>query len=255
MIYIKSKHEIELMDASGTVAAEAMLRVKEAIKPGVSTYELNEIADKYIRSQGAVPNFLNYCGYPASICASVNDEVVHGIPSKSRILKEGDIISIDMGCILKGYHSDMARTFAVGKISEEAATLIKVTRECFFKAIGFAEPGNHIQDIGAAVERYAESYGYGVVKELEGHGIGREMHEDPGIPNFVTGRRGPRIKAGMVLAIEPMINMGTDEVYCQDNDWTYCTEDGAYAAHYENTVAVTDNGPKILTMTDGGQPE
>ena len=138
MIYIKSKHEIELMDASGTVAAEAMLRVKEAVKPGVSTYELNEIADKYIRSQGAVPNFLNYCGYPASICASVNDEVVHGIPSKSRILKEGDIISIDMGCILKGYHSDMARTFAVGKISEEAATLIKVTRECFFKAIGFA---------------------------------------------------------------------------------------------------------------------
>lgn len=255
MIYIKSKHEIELMNDSGTIAAETMIRVLEAIKPGVTTWELDEIAENYIRKAGAVPSFKNYCGYPGSICASINDEVVHGIPSKKRMLKEGDIISIDLGAIYKGYHSDMARTKGVGKISQDAETLIRVTQECFFRAIEFAEIGNHIQDIGGAVERHAESYGYGVVKDLEGHGVGRDLHEDPGVPNFVTGRRGARLKAGMTLAIEPMINLGTDEVYCLDDDWTHVTADGSLSAHYENTVAITDNGPRILTFTDGGKPE
>ena len=255
MIYIKSKHEIELMNDSGTIAAETMMRVLEAIKPGVTTWELDRIAENYIRKAGAVPSFKNYCGYPASICASVNEEVVHGIPSKKRVLKEGDIISIDLGAIYKGYHSDMARTKGVGKISEDAETLIRVTRDCFFRSLEFAEVGNHIQDIGAAVERYAESYGYGVVKALEGHGVGRQMHEDPGVPNFVTGRRGARLRAGMTIAIEPMINLGTDEVYCLDDDWTQVTADGSLAAHYENTVAITEDGPRILTLTDGGQPE
>ncbi len=255
MIYIKSKHEIELMNDSGTIAAEAMLKVLEAVKPGVSTLELDKIAEEYIRGAGAIPSFKNYCGYPGSICASINDEVVHGIPSEKRILKEGDIISIDLGAIYKSYHSDMARTTGVGEISEDARTLIRVTRECFFRALEFAQVGNHIQDIGGAVERYAESYGYGVVKDLEGHGVGREMHEDPGVPNFVTGRRGPRLKAGMTIAIEPMINLGTDEVYCLDDDWTQVTADGSISAHYENTVAITDEGPRILTFTSGGRPE
>ena len=255
MIYIKSKHEIELMNDSGTIAAETMMQVLEAIKPGVSTWELDKIAEDYIRKAGAVPSFKNYCGYPGSICASINEEVVHGIPSKKKILKEGDIISIDLGAIYKGYHSDMARTKGVGKISEEAQTLIRVTRECFFRAIKFAEVGNHIEDIGGAVERYAESYGFGVVKDLEGHGVGRNLHEDPGVPNFITGRRGPKLKAGMTLAIEPMINLGTDEVYCLDDDWTHVTADNSISAHYENTIVITDDGPKIITYNGGGQPE
>lgn len=255
MIYIKSKHEIELMNDSGTIAAEAMMRVLEAVKPGVSTWELNKIAEDYIIAAGAVPSFKNYCGYPASICASINEEVVHGIPSKKRILKEGDIISIDLGAVYKGYHSDMARTKGVGEISEEAKTLIRVTRDCFFRALEFTQIGNHIEDIGGAVERYAESYGYGVVKDLEGHGVGRNMHEDPGVPNFVTGRRGARLRAGMTIAIEPMINLGTDEVYCLDDDWTQVTADSSISAHYENTVAITDDGPRILTYNGGGLPE
>ncbi len=255
MIYIKSKHEIELMNDSGTIAAEAMMRVLEAIKPGVTTWELDKIAEDQIRKAGAIPAFKDYGGFPGSICASVNDEVVHGIPSKKRILREGDIISIDLGAIYKGYYSDMARTKGVGRISQEAEQLIRVTRESFFKALDYMVVGNHIQDVGGAVERYAESFGYGVVKDLEGHGIGRNLHEDPGVPNFITGRRGARLKAGMTIAVEPMINLGTDEVYCLDDDWTQVTADGSISAHYENTVAITDNGPRILTFTDGGDPE
>ena len=250
MIYIKSKHEIELMNDSGKIAAEAMINVLEAIKPGVTTWELDKIAEDTIRKAGAIPAFKNYGGFPGSICASVNEEVVHGIPSKKRILREGDIISVDLGAIYKGYYSDMARTKGVGKISEEAQQLIKVTRESFFKALKYMEPGYHIQDVGGAVERYAESFGYGVVKDLQGHGIGRGLHEDPGVPNFVTGRRGARLKAGMTIAVEPMINLGTYRIKVLADGWTAVTLDGRHSAHYENTIAVTDGDPIILTLSE-----
>lgn len=222
--------------------------LEKLVKPGISTWEINKVGEEVIRSFGCIPNFKNYEGYPAAICTSVNEVVVHGIPSKKRILKEGDIISLDAGMIYKGYHSDAARTFAVGAISKEAQQLIDVTRQSFFEGIRYAKAGNHLHDISEAIQKYAESFGYGVVRELVGHGIGTRLHEDPQIPNFKTTGRGIRLRPGMTLAIEPMITMGDYAVSILDDDWTVVTDDSSLAAHYENTVLITDGDPEILTL-------
>jgi methionyl aminopeptidase len=216
----------------------------------MSTWEINRLGDEMIRDYGCIPSFLNYQGYPASVCVSVNDEVVHGIPNKSHLVKEGDIVSLDIGLIYKGYHSDAARTHGVGEISKEAADLILRTRQSFFEGIRFAKAGNHLFEISAAIGDYAESFHYGVVYDLVGHGIGTQMHEEPEIPNFRQRRRGLRLKSGMTLAIEPMINAGVPEVLWMDDDWTVVTEDGSLSAHYENTVLITDGEPEILTLTE-----
>lgn len=246
-ISIKSEREIEIMREAGRILKITHEELAKAVRPGISTFELNKIGEEVIRSYGCIPSFLNYNGYPASICVSVNDEVVHGIPSKKRILKEGDIVSLDAGVIYKGYHSDAARTHAVGKISDEAAKLIEVTRQSFFEGIKYAKEGFHLYDISAAIGAYAESFGYGVVEDLVGHGIGQQLHEDPQIPNFAMKRRGPRLQAGMTLAIEPMINMGGYEVEWLDDDWTVVTLDGSLSAHYENTILITKGEPELLT--------
>ena len=219
------------------------------VKPGISTLDIDRFGEKLIRSLGCTPNFLNYNGYPASICVSVNDEVVHGIPKKNRILQEGDIVSLDAGLIYKGYHSDAARTHAVGKISPEAQQLINVTRESFFEGIKYAKAGNHLHDISAAIGNYAGQFGYGVVRDLVGHGIGTHLHEDPQIPNFPQKRRGIRLIPGMTLAIEPMINQGRADVEWLDDDWTVVTQDGSLSAHYENTILITEDEPEILTLS------
>ena len=202
-----------------------------------------------IRSYGCEPSFLNYNGYPASICVSVNDEVVHGIPSRERIIHEGDIVSLDAGVIYKGYHSDAARTHAVGEVTDEAKKLIEVTEQSFFEGLKYAKEGNHLFDISAAIGHYAEQFGYGVVRELCGHGIGTHLHEDPEIPNFPMLRRGPKLKAGMTLAIEPMINQGTERVRWMDDEWTVVTADGKLSAHYENTILITKGEPVLLSKT------
>ena len=248
-VSVKSAKEIELMREAGRLLEIVHDELAKMIKPGIYTLDIDREGEKIIRSFGCVPNFLHYNGYPASICVSVNDEVVHGIPSKHRILQEGDIVSLDAGLIYKGFHSDAARTHAVGKISPEAQKLIDVTRECFFKGIEFAKAGHHLHEISAAIGAYAESFGYGVVQDLVGHGIGRALHEDPQIPNFAQKRRGIRLVPGMTLAIEPMINAGTWQVAWLDDDWTVVTEDGSLSAHYENTVLITDGEPEILTLT------
>lgn len=250
-VTIKSQREIELMRESCRILAEVHARLGEAIKPGISTLDIDILGEKLIRSYGCVPNFLHYNGYPASICVSVNDEVVHGIPSKDRILKEGDIVSLDAGLIYKGYHSDAARTHAVGKISEEAAKLIKVTRQSFFEGIRYAREGFHLHDISNAIDSYCSNFGYGVVRDLVGHGIGTRLHEEPQIPNFRQWRRGIKLRAGMTLAIEPMINMGDWPVEWLDDDWTVVTRDGSLSAHYENTVLITKGEPEILTLLPG----
>ena len=250
-VTIKSAREIELMRESCKILAHVHSRLGEAIKPGISTWEINALGEKLIRSYGCIPNFLNYNGYPASICTSVNDEVVHGIPSKERILKEGDIISLDAGLIYKGYHSDAARTYPVGKVSPEAEKLIEVTKQSFFEGIKYAKAGNHLHDISNAIDAYCSSFGYGVVRALVGHGIGTSLHEEPQIPNFRQWRRGPKLRAGMTLAIEPMINMGDWSVEWLSDDWTVVTEDGSLSAHYENTVLITDGEPEILTLLPG----
>ena len=248
MITIKSASQIEKMRKSGAVTKGALELVEKSIRPGISTKQLDKIAHDYIISKGAKPNVLNYNGFPGSICASVNDEVVHGIPSKHCILKEGDIISVDMGAVLDGWHSDAARTFAVGKISDEARRLIEVTRQCFFEGIKYAKHGAKLGDISYAIQKYAESHGYGVVRDLVGHGIGTSLHEDPSVPNFGKAHHGVKLAAGMVLAIEPMINEGTWRVEMLDDGWTVVTQDGKLSAHYENTVAVTKTGCEILTL-------
>lgn len=250
-VTIKSEREIGLMRESCRILAEVHARLGEAIKPGMSTLEIDALGEKLIRSYGCIPNFLNYNGYPASICVSVNDEVVHGIPSKDRILMEGDIVSLDAGLIYKGYHSDAARTHAVGKISKEAQQLIKVTRQSFFEGIKYAKEGCHLYDISNAIDSYCTSFGYGVVRDLVGHGIGTSLHEEPQIPNFRQWRRGIKLKAGMTLAIEPMINMGNWQVEWLDDDWTVVTRDGSLSAHYENTVLITKGEPEILTLLPG----
>ena len=248
-ITIKSAREIELMTEAGRILEIVHEEMAKALHPGMSTHDIDRLGEEVILSYGCIPSFLNYNGYPASICVSVNREVVHGIPNKHRILQEGDIVSLDAGVIYKGYHSDAARTYGIGEISKEAEKLINVTKECFFEGIKYAREGNHLFDISAAIGRYAENRGYGVVKDLCGHGIGTSLHESPEIPNYEMGRKGPKLKAGMTLAIEPMINIGSWEVNWLDDDWTVVTRDGSLSAHYENTVLITEDEPKLLTLT------
>jgi len=247
-VSIKSAREIELMRESCRLLEDVFSQMADAIRPGISTKEIDRLGEKLIREHGCEPNFLNYNGYPASVCVSVNDEVVHGIPHDNHILQEGDIVSLDAGLIYKGYHSDMARTFAVGEISEEAKKLIEVTRQSFFEGIKQAYAGNHLYDISNAIDDYVTPHGYGIVRDLVGHGIGTKLHEDPQIPNFAQRRRGLVLRAGMTLAIEPMINIGRADVAWLDDDWTVVTEDGSLSAHYENTILITDGEPEILTM-------
>lgn len=247
-VSIKSEKEIELMRESCRMLSVMFDELEKVIKPGISTWEINKIGEEIIRDFGCKSNFKNYEGYPAAICTSVNEVVVHGIPSKKRILKEGDIISLDAGMIYKGYHSDAARTFAVGQISKDAQRLVDVTKQSFFEGIKYAKAGNHLHDISEAIQKYAESFGYGVVRELVGHGIGTRLHEDPQIPNFKTVGRGIRLRPGMTLAIEPMITMGNYAVSILDDEWTVVTDDNSLAAHYENTILITDGDPQILTL-------
>lgn len=215
----------------------------------MSTLEIDRLGEEIIRSYGCIPSFKNYNGYPASVCVSVNNEVVHGIPSKMHLLREGDIVSLDIGVIYKGYHSDAARTHGIGEISEDAALLIERTRQSFFEGIKYAKEGHHLHEISNAIAAYAESFGYGVVRDLVGHGIGTHLHEDPQIPNFTQKSRGVRLKAGMTLAIEPMINAGRYDVVWQEDNWTVVTQDGSLSAHYENTVLVTAGEPEILSLS------
>jgi methionyl aminopeptidase len=246
MIVSKSKHELDLMREAGRIVAMTHRELAKVIGPGITTKELDQIADDFIRSQGATPSFKGYHGYPASICTSVNDELVHGIPG-NRVLKEGDIISIDIGACIHGYHGDSAWTYPVGTISEEAARLLKVTEESLYKGIEQATTSNRLTDISHAIQTYVEAQGFSIVRDYVGHGIGREMHEDPQVPNFGPPGRGPRLKAGMVLAIEPMVNAGSYHVRTLEDNWTVVTVDGQYAAHFEHTVAITEDGPEILT--------
>lgn len=248
-VTIKSQREIDLMRESGHILYKVHEELGQAIEPGMSTLDIDRLGEKLIRGYGCIPNFLHYNGYPASICVSVNNEVVHGIPRADRILQEGDIVSLDAGVIYKGYHSDAARTHAVGEVSEEAKKLIQVTKESFFEGIKFAKAGNHLFDISGAIGRYAEERGYGVVRDLCGHGIGTALHEAPEIPNYEVGRKGVRLRPGMTLAIEPMINIGTHEVDWLDDDWTVVTRDGSLSAHYENTILITEGEPRILSLT------
>ncbi|MCI8866441.1 MAG: type I methionyl aminopeptidase [Lachnospiraceae bacterium] len=247
-VSIKSSREIELMREAGRILALVHEELGRALKPGMSTLDIDRLGERLIRSYGCSASFKNYNGYPASICVSVNDEVVHGIPNKHRILQEGDIVSLDAGVIYNGYHSDAARTYAIGKISPEAEQLIRVTRQCFYEGIKYAKAGNHLNDISSAIQKYAESFGYGVVRDLVGHGIGDHLHEDPEVPNFSQNRRGIRLRPGMTLAIEPMINMGRADVVWMDDDWTVVTDDGSLSAHYENTILITEGEPEILSL-------
>ena len=250
-IIIKSHREIELMKEAGRILAITHEEIRKIIKPGISTYDIDKLGEEVIRSYGCVPSFLNYNGYPASICTSVNDEVVHGIPSKDRILQEGDIISLDAGVIYKGYHSDSARTYPVGKVSEKAERLMKVTKESFFEGLKMCRDGNHVNDISKAVFDYITARGYSAVRDLVGHGVGASLHEAPEVPNYTRPRKGPKLKAGMTIAVEPMINIGTYEVEWLDDDWTVVTADGELSSHYENTILITDGDPVILSQAEG----
>ena len=247
-ISIKNEREIDLMRTAGQLLAKVYYELGRELKEGMTTKDIDRLGEEIIRSFGCIPNFLNYNGYPASICVSVNDEVVHGIPTDDRYLQNGDIVSLDAGLIYKGYHSDAARTHGVGEISQEAQRLIDVTKQSFFEGIKYAKPGNHLVDIARGIQTYAEAAGFSVVRDLTGHGIGTSLHEDPEIPNFVRRRRGAKLQKGMTLAIEPMINEGTYDVWWLEDDWTVVTRDGKLAAHYENTIAITDDGCEILTM-------
>lgn len=249
-VTIKNAEAIELMRIAGKILGTVHNELAKELKAGMSTWDIDRICEEMIRSYGCIPSFLNYEGYPASVCVSVNDEVVHGIPSKYRIIQEGDIVSLDTGVIYKGYQSDAARTHGIGPISEEAALLIERTKQSFFEGARMAKAGNHLNDIGRAIEKSVQPYGYGVVRDLCGHGIGKDMHEEPEIPNFRTFRRGLKLKAGMTLAIEPMINLGTYAVKWKDDGWTVVTQDRSLSAHYENTVLVTENGPEILSLVE-----
>lgn len=248
-VSIKSAREIELMRAAGKILEKVHDNLGKALRPGMSTLEIDRLGEEIIRSYGCIPSFKNYNGYPASVCVSVNNEVVHGIPSKMHLLREGDIVSLDIGVIYKGYHSDAARTHGIGEISEDAALLIERTRQSFFEGIKYAKAGHHLHEISNAIAAYAESFGYGVVRDLVGHGIGTHLHEDPQIPNFTQKSRGVRLKAGMTLAIEPMINAGRYDVVWQEDNWTVVTQDGSLSAHYENTVLVTAGEPEILSLS------
>lgn len=246
-ITIKTKDQVDKMRIAGGILADLIDILEEMIRPGITTDELDKVAEDFIRSRGAESSFLGYGGYPKTLCTSVNEEIVHGIPS-SRKLKNGDIISIDMGAYINGYHGDCARTYGVGEISEADRKLIEVTQQSFFEGIKFAKAGNHLYEISAAVQAYAESFGFGVVRDYVGHGIGRNMHEDPSIPNFKQIGRGPKLQKGMVLAIEPMITAGSYKCKVLKDGWTAVTRDGSNAAHYENTVLITDGEPELLTF-------
>ena len=247
-VTIKSAREIELMREAGKILGTAHNEMEDQIKAGMSAFEIDQIAEKIIRGYGCEPSFLGYNGFPGSVCISINDEVVHGLPEKDKIVKDGDIVSLDMGVIYHGYQSDAARTIAIGEVSEEAKELMRVTKESFFVGIEKARDGNHLFDISAAIGDYAESFGYGVVRDLVGHGIGQEMHEDPTIPNFRQKRRGMKIREGMTFAIEPMINIGRPEIAQLEDGWTIVTDDGTLSAHYENTILITEKEPEILTL-------
>lgn len=247
-VSIKSEREIELMRESGRILSIVHTELAAMIRPGISTLDIDKRCYEIIRDFGCVPSFLNYQGYPASVCVSVNEEVVHGIPNKKHILKEGDIVSLDAGVIYKGYHSDAARTVAVGEISPEWQRLIDVTKQSFFEGIQFARQGYRIGDISGAIQDYVESFGYSLVRELVGHGVGKALHEEPQVPNFRTRRKGIRLEAGMTIAIEPMVNMGRFEVQWLEDGWTVVTADGSPSAHYENTVLITNGEPELLTI-------
>ena len=246
MISIKSCREIELMRSAGRIVAETLEMLHEVIKPGITTKELDRLAEEYIRKCKAIPSFLGYCGFPASICTSINEEVVHGIP-ENRELVEGDIISIDCGAIYEGYNGDSARTYPVGEVSDAAAKLIRVTKESFFKGMEAAVRGNRLSDIGHAVQQHVEANGFSVVRDYVGHGIGKAMHEAPEVPNYGPVGRGPRLVQGMTLAIEPMVNAGRYDVKTLSNQWTVVTKDKSLSAHYENTIVITNDRPVILT--------
>ena len=254
MVTIKSKQEIQKMKEACKIAALTQIEVEKAIKPGISTWELDKIAENFMRKNGAIPAEKGYPSgekgvpdFPGSICASVNDEVIHGIPSKRVILKEGDIISIDLVAYKDGFNGDCARTYVVGKTDKETQRLIDITKQAFFEGIKYAKKGNRIGDISHAIGEFVEKNGFSVVKEFQGHGIGRQMHEDPGIPNYGKAGKGLRLEPGMTLAIEPMVIYGKDGILQLDDGWTIITEDGTNAAHYENTILITENEPKILT--------
>ena len=249
-VKIKTEEEIALMREAGRILALVHQQLEQEIRPGMSTWDIDRIGEECIRSYGCTPSFLGLYGYPASICVSVNEEVVHGIPNKKHLIKEGDIVSLDAGVIYKGYHSDAARTVAVGEISREAQDLIDRTRQSFFEGMKHATAQNHLYDISGAIGAYAKSFGYGVVRELTGHGVGSSLHEDPAVPNFRRPIRGMKLVPGMTLAVEPMINMGSRKVYWLDDEWTVVTQDGSLSAHYENTILITDGKPEILSLTE-----
>ena len=250
MIQLKNSAQISAMMEAGRITGEALLLAREHVREGVTTKELDNIIRAHIEKSGAKPSFLGYHGFPASACISLNDEVIHGIPSKNRVLREGDIVKIDVGAFYKGFHGDSARTIAVGNVSEEAKRLIEVTRKSFFDGVAAVKTGNRIGDVGSAIQGCVEGAGFSVVKRYIGHGVGRELHEAPDVPNFGTAGRGVRLCAGMTLAIEPMVNIGTEEVYELLDGWTVKTKDGSLSAHYENTIALTSEGVIITTLVD-----
>ena len=247
MITIKSNREIELMIEAGRITALAHRKVKEAIRPGISTLELDKIAEETIRACGATPSFKGYNGFPGSICASINNVVIHGIPKQNIILKDGDIISVDIGACYKGYHGDSAMTHGVGNVSEHRKRLMRVTKESLYKGLEMAKPGNRLSDISHAIESYVNAHGYSVVRDFTGHGVGSQLHEDPAVPNYGHEGEGPILRKGMTLAIEPMINMGTHRVKILKDGWTTVTADHKPSAHYENSIVITDTGYEILT--------
>ena len=250
MIIVKSEREIELMRRAGKITAAARALAGEMVKPGVTTQQIDKAVYHFIKSQGAVPSFLNYNGYPASVCVSVNDEIIHGIPGP-RVLKEGDIVSVDVGAYIGGFHGDCAATYPCGKISAEAQRLIDVTQQSFFEGIKFAREGYRVSDIGAAVQAYVEANGFSVVRDYVGHGVGAALHESPEVPNYGKPGHGIRLQRGMVIAVEPMVNVGVYTVKVLPDGWTVKTRDGKLSAHYENTIAITDGEPEILTNIDG----
>ena len=250
MIQLKNSQQISAMMEAGRITGEALLMAREHIREGVSTYEIDKIIREYIERCGAKPSFLGYGGFPGSACISINDEVIHGIPSKSKILREGDIVKVDVGAFYKGFHGDSARTIAVGRVSDEAEKLIRVTRESFFEGVANVKIGNRLGDVGSAIQKCVENEGFSVVRRYIGHGIGRDLHEQPDVPNYGTAGRGTRLCAGMALAIEPMVNVGGEQVLEMPDGWTVKTQDHSLSAHYENTVALTSDGVVITTLVD-----
>ena len=249
MIIRKNDNEIQLMRRAGKIVGDTLAMLQEEIKPGISTADLDKLAEEFIISQGAKPSFKGYYSFPATLCTSINEEVIHGIPSRNKILQDGDIISIDCGAIFKGYHGDAARTFPVGKVSDAASNLIRITEKSFFKGIEKAIVGNRLSDISHEIQKYVESEGYSVVRDFVGHGIGRKLHEDPNVPNFGKPGRGPKLTHGMTLAIEPMVNIGSFYTKTLRDNWTVVTSDGSLSAHYENTVVILETGVEILTLS------